>query len=302
MNKDEISFQVYRQPITNIKPEKLIILDQFLGYTKDPPRRIIENFDQIAKAELAGDQKLKSKLKQHYLFYYTVCVVVFPIRNYKSIINFTGLLVLDFDHIDNARDFKYFLFEEYKFIVAVWLSPSRRGVKCLVKIPIVQTVDEFKEYYFGIAAEMEQYTGFDPSGQNCVLPLFQSYDPELLSRDDPDTWNEKGRKRNNFDIAPTLPLANIQISGKDQETIIKIINTGFDNITNLGHPPLRNLCLTIGGYVAAGYISEYDAMSVINSRIENHGYLKKGIHGYKKTAQWAVEQGQGKPLTLKKLV
>jgi hypothetical protein len=297
-NKDTIFFQIYRQPITNITPQKLISLDASLEYTKNPPRGIKDIFKQIAEAETAGDKELKANLKQNNLHYFTPCVIVDPIRNYESINSFTGLLVLDFDHIENAADFKTFLFEEYKCIIGVWLSPSRRGVKALVKIPVVSTVEHFKEYYYGIAAEMEQFNGFDPSGQNAVLPLFQSYDLDLLSRDDPDTWTVKGMKRNDFAAAPTKALPKIDPTDRDKQTIVKIINTGFDNIIDYGHPVLRSLCICIGGYIGTGYISEYEAIQLISSKIETHHYLKKGIAGYKKTAVWALRAGQTKPITL----
>jgi len=298
MNKDTIFFQVYHQPITNIIPGNLISIDQFLEYTKNPPNKIIDIFDQISETESAGDTKLKAELKQTHLHYFTPCVVVDQQRNYRSIKYFTGLLVLDFDHIDNAKDFKFFLFEEYKSIIASWLSPSKRGVKCLVKIPIVTTVEEFKEYFYGIAAEMDVFAGFDPSGQNSVLPLFQSYDPELLSRTDFVTWSTKGCKESDFTTAPVMNMPKVVATVKEKQIIAKIIKTGFGNIIDYGHPPLIRLCLTIGGYISSGYIDENEALQMIDYEIENHSYLKKGIEGYKKTARWAIRIGQNKPLTL----
>jgi hypothetical protein len=298
MDKYNIKFQIYHQPITLIHPQREISLREFLDFTQNPPQSTKDIFTQIAAAEASGNATLKAKLKQNYLYYFTPCVIVDPIRNYKSIKSFTGLLVLDFDHIDNAVDFKTFLFSEYKFIITAWLSPSRRGVKALVKIPIVTTIQEFKELYYGIAAEMEVYTGFDPSGQNAVLPLFQSYDPDLLYRDEFDTWITKGIKRNDFTTSPVTPPLRIDSTDRDKQTIVKIINTGFDNIIDYGHPPLRSLCICIGGYIATGYISEPEAMQLICNRIENHQYLKKGIQGYKKTAQWGLKAGQTKPIVL----
>ena len=169
----EISFQYYPARVNSNEPLGIISLEQFLISTKTPKDSTKAIFDQIAAAELSSNKKLKAELKQNHLFYFTPCVHVHPFRRYACIKHFTGLLILDFDHIDNARDFKYFLFDEYKSLIAAWLSPSKRGLKCLVKIPKVNTVEEFKEYYFGIASEMEVYNGFDPSGQNAVLPLFQ---------------------------------------------------------------------------------------------------------------------------------
>ncbi len=291
-------FQIYRQPIQNVFPEKKpISLVQFIEYTKNPPEKIRDVFNRIAAAELSDDRVLKARLKQNKLFYFTPCVIVRPKRKYESIIHFTGLLVLDFDHIDNAPDFKQYLFDQYPCIVVTWLSPSRRGVKALVSIPVVENVTGFKEYYFGIAAEMEQFNGFDTSGQNAVLPLFQSFDPDLLYRDNPEIWLQKGTKRNDFTAAVTV-TARAGTSNRPgaNKAILQMLNTGMSNIANYGHPPLRSLCIAIGGYIASGYIDEFEAMQEINYRIETHPYLKKGIAGYKKTAKWAIQAGMRKPL------
>ena len=91
MNKD-IHFQVYKQPITLIHPQRVISLQEFLDFTKTPPQSTKEIFDQIAAAEVSDNKVLKAKLKQTYLHYFTLCVIVDPIRNYKSIKSFTGLL------------------------------------------------------------------------------------------------------------------------------------------------------------------------------------------------------------------
>lgn len=297
-NLNEISFQVYQQPITNTTPTRLITLDWMIQLTQKPPTEIVDIFTQIADAERSGNMALKAKLKQTHLLYFTPCVEVTSKRNYASIVRFTGLLVLDFDHVGNAADLKTFLFRENKCLIAAWLSPSKRGVKALVKIPVVETIEQFKEYYYGIAKEMSIYNGFDPTGQNAVLPLFQSYDPELLVRSDFDTWMTKGEKKNDFALSPITQLPSIEPTDEDKQTIIKIINSGFNNITNTGHPALRSLCLAIGGYVGAGYITEIDAMAQISHRIETHPYLCKGVLDYKKTAQWSLRTGQTKPLML----
>jgi len=293
-----VSFQYYPSRIDTNKPIGEITFEKFLRVTKKPDEKTKRIFADIQAAELIGDKKLKAELKQKNLFYFTPCVQVYPVRQYKYIRSFTGLLVLDFDHIDNAPELKQFLFDEYPCINAAWLSPSRRGVKALVRIPIVNSTEEFKELYFGIAAEVEQFNGFDPSGQNCVLPLFQSYDPELLYRETPTTWITKGFKRSDFDRSPVLPPLDIDPMDTDKQIVLKIINTGFTNIIDFGHPPLKSLCIAIGGYVAAGYIAEYEALRIIESKIETHPYLSKGISGYKKTAKWAIKTGLNKPLTL----
>lgn len=293
-----INFQYYPANVKSNKPLGLVSLDYFIKSTQNPKANIIETFNKIAEAERSDDKELKANLKQNNLFYFTPCVIIDGFRRYSNIVKFTGLLVLDFDHIDNAEEFKEYVFKEYRCIIASWLSPSKKGIKALVNIPIVNTTDEFKEYYFGIATEMQQYKGFDESGQNSVLPLFQSYDSKLLYREFASTFNIKGIKVNDFDTTVSTKPINIEPNDDYEKRIYKIIDSGFDNIKDNGHPQLRSLCLSIGGYVANNYIGEHDVCSYIDSKIELHSYLCKGINGYQKTARQMIEVGKSKPLEL----
>ena len=45
-----------------------------------------------------------------------------------------------------------------------------------------------------------------------------------------------------------------------------------------------------------GYLSHYEAEGLIYGLIENHGYLSKGISGYKKTASTCIKNGMARPL------
>lgn len=293
---NSIIFQYYSGNIHESHPRGWVNLDQFLNANRSPKEHTQELFRQIAYYSSVGDMTTKAKLKER-LYSFTPCVHISEKRAYKYIVGFTGLLVLDFDKILNATDFKDFLFQSYNCIIASWLSPSKMGVKALVKIPVVQTTDEFKELYFGIAGEMWQYNGFDGSGQNAVLPLFQSWDEDMLIRNNPTTWVKKGVKIDNFQTS-AINHNPVNCSDETQKKIIKIINTGINKITDNGHPQLRGVCIAVGGYVANNYINYQDAITQIFNRIENNSYLKKGIPGYKKTAEWAVNYGLSKPLEL----
>jgi len=293
-----IEFPYYPAHVNSKRPLGTVSLQEFLKANKNPGRKIIDVFRQIAEAEASGDKKLKAELKQNNLFYFTPCVKTDGKgRGYENITGFNGLAVLDFDHIDNAEDFKKFVFDTYKFVLSAFLSPSKKGVKFLVKIPVVKSVEEFKEYYFGLGLEFEQYNGWDGTGQNCVLPLFLSYDPDLLHRDYADTWTRKGKKINAFLPSGYAPVV-IEATGDDKEAVQRIIQSAIDKITENGHPQLRAAAITLGGYVATGYIDKSDAVTFINNLIANNGYLRKGVAGYQKTALTAIEKGMQAQLFL----
>ena len=258
----------------------------------------IRLFKQIQQAETSGNNKLKAELKQK-LYSFTPCVIISNgWKLQKNITSFTGLLVLDFDHLDSPQQsikLKQRIFDK-PYIIAAWLSPSKHGVKALVSIPVSSTVDEFKEYFYGLATVMSKEKGFDPSPKDPTLFLFQSYDPNLLFRTNYTTWSAKGELVNDIPKTPTPKPQNLNPTNKHKQAIIKIIDTAYSNIIDNGHPQSRSISFVIGGYISAGYITESEAMQYIFYKIENHPYLKKGIIGYKKTATEMLRKGQRFPV------
>ena len=176
-----------------------------------------------------------------------------------------------------------------------------------MSIPVSNTVDDFKAYFWGLENEMKQYGDakqkqwFDGSGQNPTLSLFQSYDPDLLLADEYTTWTTTATKENVFKYNDTpTPAPNIETTDKNRKTVLKSINTMFQNIDQGtgGHPPLIKKCITIGGYVGTGYLTLLEAEQLIDWHIENHPYLSKGIKGYKKDARFGLNVGRLKPIII----
>jgi len=290
-----MKFQYYPSHVNSVKPLGYLTLEQFIRATRKPKNNIIEVFKAIAKAEADGNKELKAKLKQSNLYYFTPAVHVDGYRRYDNITSWTGLAVLDFDHIDNAADFKEYFFLNYSWIIAAWLSPSKRGVKALAHIPVSHSTDEFKDRFNALSDEVGIFEGFDDSSKNCVLPLFQSYDPELLHRDNYSMF--KGIRQNfkEFDYKPEI---DFKAESKQEEKILKIIDSGVDKIVGNGHPQLRGLAVAVGGYVAAGYIDFSTAIEYINQKISNNRYLSKGVKGYQRTAKQMINYGLQKPIEL----
>lgn len=291
--------QYYPARVNSKRPIGEVTLDYFIKATREPADNIKDVFKAIAAAEAAGDMKTKATLKQENLYYFTPCIVSDGKgRGYVNILRWTGLAVLDFDHIEHAEKFKQFIFDKYDSVIFAYLSPSKKGVKFLVKIPVCTSIDEFKAYYYGLGLELDKYKGWDGTGQNCVLPLFLSWDPGALYREDATTWTKKGQKAD-FSAAPQKTgTINIETKDADKKRILENCQKAFDAITSNGHPQLRSACISLGGYVASGYLDEAEAVQFTYRLIEVNGYLKKGVAGYKKTAKAAIQKGQAKGLIL----
>jgi len=295
----KFEFQYYPGNVKIPKPLGVTDLEYLCSAIGNPSEDMRKIYNDIALAEARGDMKLKAQLKQNNLYYVTPCVLTNGKgRKYDNIVSFTGLLVLDFDHILNAEGFKRFLFNKYRSIICAFLSPSKKGVKFIVRIPMVTSTDEFKSYYHGIACEMEKYNGWDGSGQNCILPLFLSWDESILIRNDFEIWTTKGKKYNAFEGVPTNVNFNVEIGEGDKSKVLKNIKTAFELIVDNGHPQLRAACVSLGGYVAAGYIQQLEAEEFVSGIIRMHPYLKKGVSGYIKTAKTAIITGMQSPIKL----
>lgn len=289
-----ITFNYYEADIKRSTPLGSVTLEYLINAIRTPKKDIRNVFEQIRIAEECKDMATKQALKSK-LYSFTPCVYVKGPRKYSNIQHWTGLLVLDFDHLqtDVAVEFKEYLFNEYKCIITAWLSASRHGVRALVKIPLCTSVDEFKHYFAGIERHLNCYNGFDKAPKNCILPMFISYDPDILHRTDAQTWLTK-----HIEIVP--PPVKQYIVDDKTSVIEKIIAKRINTITDTGHIILRATSYLLGGYVGANYIDYNDAIALINNLIDSQSYLSKKPDVYKATAKQMINKGINQPTYLSK--
>jgi hypothetical protein len=295
--KRKVSEQLVPYYSGNIKdshPIGLVKIKRVCDGIKNPKPQNVELIELIRNAK---DEAVKAELKTH-LYSFTPCAIAQNARRYDNITEFTGILALDFDKLPNrqyAEEFKVALFSTYEFIFAAWLSSSGKGCRALVRIPYVKTVSEFKEHYNAIERLMSSYDGYDRAPKNCILPMFYSIDTNLLWRENPDTWEEK------YVIPKPEPAKQYHsVTTNDKAYLIeRFAKTAIDKIVNNGHPQLRAISYAVGGYVAAGYISEGDAVGIMENLIDSNAYLSIKPAVYKRTAGEMIRKGQNEPLHLK---
>lgn len=295
----DMLFQYYGSDIRNTNPLGCVSLDYWIKSMKNPKPIFKDIFEKIEIASLSNNKAEKDELKRH-LYFFTPAVLVNNKRRYSDINRFTGLLTVDFDglELDYAKEFKEALFKEYKFIICCWLSASKKGVRALIKIPISKNVNEFKSYYNAIREELSIYNGFDIATQNAVLPMFMSYDINILVRENYTEWTRKY-------IAPEPLKIEQYFVSESNSNIEKIVISAINKITSNGHPQLRAVAFALGGYISAGYISESNAIQLIENCINNNAYLNRRHNGlqmaevYKTTAKTMIINGQFKPLFIK---
>jgi len=290
----DIMFQYYPATIKDASPLGLVSVDAFFKAIQNPKPEIKEVFNQIKEAEQVGDMERKAQLKTK-LFSFTPAVIVGKRRAYAEIKSFTGLMPLDFDHLDpkTAQELKEHLFNDFPYIIASWLSPSKCGVRAFVNIPVCGSTDEYKQYFEGLAyhSDLGKYTNFDHAPKNAVLPLFLSYDPDIYFGDCSCIWDTK------YNPPKPPPLVQYKYDANPSR-VVQITKSAIDKISTNGHPQLRGAAFALGGYVGAGYIGQTEATELINHLIESNSYLSQKPMVYKATAKTMIEKGINQPLYL----
>jgi len=303
-NKD-VKFNYYTGNIFDTKPLGIVSLKQFIAANQNPSIETLELLEDIRQASAANNLKLKRELK-HKLFAFTPSVLICSggTRRYADVAEWTGLMQIDLDGIETLEEaiqIKNHIFEGYKEIVCAFISPSGKGVKCLMKTIIPTDKQHYKALHSGMVDTFEEYSYLDLSTKNAMLPMFISADKDILFRDysECDAWaQENWTKTEYVQLNDTLPNNfNKDNIGNDYNTkkVIRITESRINNIMDCGHPQVRSTALILGSRVAAGYINENDAQNLLTSLIQNNSYLKKDLRNYLSTAHWGIKEGMKAP-------
>jgi hypothetical protein len=286
---NDIKFQYYPATIKSVKPIGETTVEQFIMAIKYPRPKTVDIMNRIRTATEMGDAETKTKLKEQ-LYYITPSVYVNGYRNYDNILHFTGLMPLDFDKLPSkeyAEEMKRAFFNSVPHVICAWMSSSGKGFRCLLKIPQVQTVQEFQSHFMAAQMNWGQLTGFDIAPKNAVLPLFISIDYNILFRYDAVEFMEKF-----VPIKPKIEPVNYY-QNANENRVIEYINYKMSTITDAGHPIVRALSYYIGGLCGSGECNQTIAFAELENAIRNHPYtgVSSKVNTYLKTAKTMFEKG-----------
>ena len=176
----------------------------------------------------------------------------FTERKDDCLVEHSGYLILDFDHVENVEDKKREVFK-YNFVKASWVSPSGNGVKALVRIA---DKTKHKEHFLAL---QDIFKSVDKSGVNVSRVCFESYDEDILLRSN-DIPFAKYNKTNK--------VAELEIMEKDatfEKILIWLNNTGSAFVSgerNLYIYKLASACCRFG-------INETNCSNLIHSNVTN---------------------------------
>ena len=131
--------------------------------------------DLVAQIRQTTDKKQRSELKKNLPAYNFTGK--FKFRGNDGIQESSGLICLDFDHIENYDTFMTAL-QKDQYVCAAFRSPSGDGIKVVVKIPPV--IKDFTDYFDALRMyfRMDDYEGWDDLKDIARL-CYDSYDPDI---------------------------------------------------------------------------------------------------------------------------
>jgi hypothetical protein len=173
--KNEVSFSFFKSPIKNTIPHKSATLLQiYNAITGDFYKERTDKLRSITDPKQARQFKANN-------FDYCTFSGVFTSRNDKNLVQHSGLLAVDFDHLPNLKEVSQALLaDDYFDTQLLFISPSGDGLKWIIPIDISQT--PHSEYFTAVAKYILQTYSIevDKSGRDISRACFLAYDPNAF--------------------------------------------------------------------------------------------------------------------------
>lgn len=168
--------------------------------------------DHVLKVRNAKDDDERKRLKNK-----APAVTIsgqFAHRKADALIRHSGLIAIDFDHLDDYGD-KFNLLINDPYSYAVFMSISGRGICALVKIDGKRHLDAFlgleRYYYLTYGLQL------DRSCKDVSRPRYLSYDPDLFLNENSEVFRQYIPKHK-----PNKKFNNIHYASKFEKIIQRI--------------------------------------------------------------------------------
>lgn len=236
--------------------------------------------DKVQKVR-DGDKKTKQELP-------AVCfsgVFKNGVRSDETLQYHSGLIVLDFDHVDAER--VKMALAGNKYILSCWVSPSGDGVKALVEIT---NTERHRDHYRSLRAYFDDQYGLelDKTGENESRACFESFDPQIVIKEEYERYGGMLSERSENQELPEL-------GGK---TDFSKINTAARMIAKARdgekHNILAKASTLMGGFIASGIVEEDVARWVLQREIEKRS--PEDLDGALKTINDGIKNGKSQPI------
>lgn len=169
-------FSFYKAPVQNIVPYKIIGLKETYqvitgSYLKKPTQKLRLIRDKVENRNFKASQ-----------FPYVTFSGTFTKRNETSLNEHSGLIALDFDHVENLQELKSkLLVDPLLATELLFISPNGNGIKWIVHIDVqgkYSHVDMFQALFNYIKNTYE--IEIDKACKDISRATFLCFDPEAF--------------------------------------------------------------------------------------------------------------------------
>jgi hypothetical protein len=168
-------FSFFKAPVRNTIPHKSIcLLDAYNYIVGEYAKQRTEKLRTITDPKQARQYKASN-------FDYCTFSGMFTTRNDKALVNHSGLLCVDFDHLQNVDLLRnQLLQDEYFETQLLFVSPSGDGLKWIISIDAAKT--SHGEFFAAVANYILQTykVEVDKSGRDISRACFLAYDPNAF--------------------------------------------------------------------------------------------------------------------------
>jgi hypothetical protein len=276
---DNRRFSFFKHPITNLLPlSDAGIQDIYQFISGDIYEEVTYQLRSIPS------ESEQSKFKREKLDYVTFSGV-FSQRRDNAIVQRSQYFAIDLDHLEEIESVRTAILENLKPAL-IFVSPRGAGLKVIYRIEV--NAGEHLQFFFAFERYFNEVFGLqiDPECKNPSRACFLSHDPGAVFSDNPDVLGREfldtyskpeprlepppppASPRNDHDDVMSVPLGMIRNS-KDGEK----------------HGVLLRASRLAGGFIAAGLISEAEAI-----RLLEHEISLKNIDSFP-TAQRTIKDG-----------
>ena len=183
----------------------------------------------------------------------------FSSRADDALFEHSGFLILDFDHVDVDATKTSLATDD--FIHSCWTSPSGNGIKALVH---VTNPERHRDHFRALVKYFDRTHGLelDESGINESRACFESYDPDIIIKDDYQRFGHF-----------TTEHAEAQVPTNEgyEYTDYMKLNLAARMIRNADdgekHSVLIKAATLCGGYIAAGKMEEDEVVRILHREI-----------------------------------
>lgn len=181
-------FSFFLAPVTSITPYKSITLfDAYLYIIGKPAQK------RTADLRAIKDKTQAKRFKSN-CFDFCCFSGIFTKRNANALVQHSGLMCIDFDHMPDPEGLRQqLLFDEYFDTQLMFRSPSGDGLKWIISIDLSEY--SHSEYFEAVAKHILQTYGvqIDKSGSDVCRACFLPYDPNAYIN--PEYLNSHGKEK-----------------------------------------------------------------------------------------------------------